>query len=80
MTEKKKTGRPQTYNPQFHPAEYLRLALEGQTVRQIAATWGLAMSTLFDWKKRHTEFRDKYFEAKVKCYENKVHKTTGVIQ
>lgn len=56
----KKVGRPEVYNKNFHPADFIKQSKAGRQVIQIATSWDLHRDTLYDWAKKHKEFSDAF--------------------
>lgn len=51
-------GRPSDYDPNYHPEKAHKLALLMATELEMADFFGIAMSTLSLWKRRHPEFSE----------------------
>lgn len=47
--EPMRMGPRSVYDPNFHPADFIRLSAEGKTKAQICASWGIHRDTLHDW-------------------------------
>lgn len=60
----KKTGRPTAYQPAYAEQAY-RLCLLGATDAQLAAFFGVAESTLHEWKLKHPAFPESIMRGKV---------------
>jgi transposase-like protein len=59
-------GRKTTYSKDKHVERAVVLAREGRTDKELAASLGIAESTLYDWMNRHPEFAEAIKEAKEK--------------
>jgi len=51
-------GRPTKYDADYHPRSALEMASQGLIVAEMAATWGVAKSTVYEWRGKHPEFSD----------------------
>jgi transposase-like protein len=51
-----KGGRPPKYDPKFHPRVAKALCAKGATIAEIANAFGVAISTIWQWKINHEEF------------------------
>lgn len=51
-------GWPPKYTPKFHVPLARRLTFLGQTMAQMAQVFDVAESTIWDWKKKYSEFSD----------------------
>lgn len=49
-------GRPPRYNPDIHPKAAKALCAKGATIAELAAAFGVAISTIWLWKTSHPEF------------------------
>jgi hypothetical protein len=49
-------GRPPRYNPDIHPKAAKVLCAKGATIAELAAAFGVAISTIWLWKTSHPEF------------------------
>jgi len=58
-------GRPTSYDPNFHPAECERLALDKDyNLTQTARDFRVCRDTLYQWEKVHPEFSDAIKRAR----------------
>ncbi len=58
-------GRPTDYDPEFHPAEIIRLMKDrGYTAVQVVRDWDIDIRTLNEWDAVHEEFSLAYTRAK----------------
>ena len=55
-----KPGQPSSYNPDFHPQDFISKAKQGYLVTQIASSWDLHRDTLYEWCNKHKEFSDAF--------------------
>lgn len=64
VQEKQKIGRPTDYLPEY--AQTVKgLCLLGLKDKQIADCFGIAESTLNEWKLKYPEFKESMFEGKI---------------
>ena len=52
---KRPVGRPSLYDPKYCE-EVIELGKIGKSIEQIAATLGLSLRVLYDWRDKHPEF------------------------
>lgn len=52
----RKSGRPPTYDPEFHPQQAFKLAILGCVDSEIASNFNISAETLCRWKDKHPEF------------------------
>lgn len=57
-------SRPTKYKPDYHPQKARELAEQGLIDKQIAEQFGINQDTLYEWKKKHSEFSEAIEEGK----------------
>lgn len=60
-------GRPTKYNEKYHVPWARGLAMRGATMEQIAEEFEIAMSTLYEWRDKHPEFREALNSSREKA-------------
>lgn len=68
-----KPSRPTKYDPEFHPADCIRMGKEGCFGVEMVSEWEISWDTLHEWCKRYPEFSDAYQKAQS-------HRTTWLIR
>ena len=63
MTDEKPRGRPPIPFPENASAEVIRLGQEGSSITEMAAHFGVAKSTFYEWIDRHPDFSDSVKRA-----------------
>lgn len=58
VEQKKKTGRPLTYNPEYHVEMGFKLAVAGHNNDEIAKIFSQNTDTFYDWLNKYPEFSD----------------------
>lgn len=58
-------GRPTKYDPKRND-EFLRMRARGDSIAKIAATWDVAISTIYEWKYKNPDFSDVFMRASAK--------------
>lgn len=48
------------YQPEYHPMEFITLSREGMSIVEIAAEFGVGISTLQGWQENYLEFNTAY--------------------
>jgi transcriptional regulator with XRE-family HTH domain len=65
-----KRGAPTKYDPEAHPSYARALAIEGLTLEEIAEKLGVTVPTLWEWRKKHSEFFNAIKEGKEQADAN----------
>lgn len=66
----KKVGRPTKYKPDYHPEKAHKLALLGLTDEEMAVSFDVTTSTIYEWMNRHSEFSEAIKSGKVTADAN----------
>ena len=53
-------GRPPVYNPKIHPQAAKVLCRKGAMIAELALAFGVAISTIWQWKASHAEFIESF--------------------
>lgn len=51
-------GRPTKYLPDFHPQDFIEKSKQGMHLFEIAGSWEVRRSTLYEWANNYPEFSD----------------------
>ena len=49
-----------TYDPTFHPGDFVKHCQEGASRAEVAASWGISKNTLSNWCEQHEDMRKAY--------------------
>lgn len=53
-----------TYDPGFHPDDFVKHCQEGNTKREICAAWGIGLTTLSSWAEKYPDMKDAFEKGK----------------
>jgi len=62
--KKRKPGRPTKYKPEFAEQAYGMCLLKGMTDEELANYFGVATSSIYEWKKEHPDFSEAIKKGK----------------
>lgn len=67
--EKRKVGRPMTYDPKYHLKKASYLAWLGNTNEQIAKIWDISFQTLYEWIAKFPELGEAIYKGRHEVME-----------
>lgn len=67
LPEKSKPGPHELFRMDYHPANFIEQSKQGRNIKQIAKSWDIARSTVYDWAGRHPSFADTIKRGQEYC-------------